>query len=576
MGKKLDKALKTGAVLAGAGIAGKIVYDNMKKTKENRDREDMKRVLTDRDYTGNQAYLVGGGLASMAAAAYLIRDCGFPGNQITIYEGMHILGGSNDGIGTPQNGFVCRGGRMLNEETYENFWELFDSIPSLEQPGKTVTEEILGFDHAHPTCAKARLVNKDGHILDVESMGFTQKDRMAILKLLMTDETKLDDITIEEWFKNDPHLFETNFWYMWQTTFAFQKWSSVFEFRRYMNRMIFEFSRIETLEGVTRTPYNQYDSVIRPIEEFLRSNGVKMVENCSVTDIDFEDREEITAKKLYLDYGDRQETVELNPGDICIMTNACMTDSATLGDYNTPAPVPVLKPISGELWTKVAAKKPGLGNPDPFFSKEHETNWLSFTVTCRGNQILKRIEQFTGNVPGSGALMTFKDSSWLMSSVVAAQPHFVNQPLDQTIFWGYGLYTDHIGDYVKKPMKDCTGKELLTEYLHHLHIPEAEIEELLGTVINVIPCYMPYVDAQFEPRKMSDRPEVIPHGSTNFAMVSQFVEIPEDMVFTEEYSVRAARLAVYGLMGVDRGVCPVTPYNRDPKVLLRALKKAYR
>lgn len=576
MKKKLNGVIKTGVVLAGAGIAGKVVYDNMKKKKEEQDREDIKMALTDRDYTGNHAYLVGGGLASMAAAAYLIRDCGFPGDQITIYEGMHILGGSNDGIGTPETGFVCRGGRMLNEETYENFWELFRSIPSLEQPGKSVTEEILNFDHAHPTCAKARLVDKDGNILDVKSMGFTQKDRMTLLKLIMTDEAELDDITIEEWFADDPHMFETNFWYMWQTTFAFQKWSSAFEFRRYMNRMIFEFSRIETLEGVTRTALNQYDSVIRPLEEFLKNYKVNMVKNCSVTDIDFEDREEITAKTLHLDYGDRQETVELNPGDICIMTNACMTDSATLGDFNTPAPAPEKKPISGELWSKVAAKKPGLGNPRPFFEKEHETNWLSFTVTCKGNELLKKIEQFTGNVPGSGALMTFKDSSWLMSSVVAAQPHFVNQPMDQTIFWGYGLYTDHIGDYVKKPMKDCTGKELLTEYLHHLHFSEEEIEELLGTVINVIPCYMPYVDAQFEPRKMSDRPEVIPKGSTNFAMVSQFVEIPEDMVFTEEYSVRAARLAVYGLMGVDRGVCPVTPYNRDPKVLLRAVKKAYR
>ncbi len=196
-------------------------------------------------------------------------------------------------------------------------------------------------------------------------------------------------------------------------------------------------------------------------------------------------------------------------------------------------------------------------------------------MSCNGDKLLKRIERFTGNIPGSGALMTFKDSSWRLSSVVAAQPHFVNQPMDQTIFWAYGLYTDHIGDYVKKPMKDCTGKEILVEYLHHLHLPEDEIEDLLDTVVNVIPCYMPYVDAQFEPRKMSDRPQVIPQGSTNFAMVSQFVEIPEDMVFTEEYSVRAARLAVYGLMGIERNVCPVTPYNRDPKVLLRALKKAY-
>ena len=593
MNKKLGKVLAAAAAGAAAGVAVKKLRDNKKEQEDARISAIDEAVMNNRDYGSRKAYLVGGGLATMAAAAYLVRDCKFPGKQITIYEGMHILGGSNDGIGTPEKGFVCRGGRMLNEETYENFWELFDSIPSLRQPGRSVTEEILSFDHAHPTCAKARLVDKDGVIQDVKSMGFNQADRMALLKLLLTDEKKLDNLTIQDWFKETPHMFETNFWYMWQTTFAFQKWSSLYEFRRYMNRMIFEFSRIETLEGVTRTPLNQYDSVIRPLEAYLRKAGVTFVENCEVTDIDFEDGHGITAKTLYLkrrventdDMGENGEaaakdsyvfeTVALNSNDICIMTNACMTDSATLGDFHTPAPMPVQKPISGELWAKVAAKKPGLGNPEPFFTKPHETNWLSFTVTCKGDAMLKVIEEFTGNVPGSGALMTFKDSSWLMSSVVAAQPHFVNQPMDTTIFWGYGLYTDAVGDYVKKPMKDCTGQELLNEYLHHLHIPEDQIAELMKTVINVIPCYMPYVDAQFEPRKYSDRPQVIPAGSTNFAMVSQFVEIPDDMVFTEEYSVRAARTAVYGLLDVKKTICPVTPYNRQPKILMKALKKAY-
>ena len=593
MNKKLGKVLAAAAAGAAAGVAVKKLRDNKKEQEDARISAIEEAVMNNRDYGSRKAYLVGGGLATMAAAAYLVRDCKFPGKQITIYEGMHILGGSNDGIGTPEKGFVCRGGRMLNEETYENFWELFDSIPSLRQPGRSVTEEILSFDHAHPTCAKARLVDKDGVIQDVKSMGFNQADRMALLKLLLTDEKKLDNLTIQDWFKETPHMFETNFWYMWQTTFAFQKWSSLYEFRRYMNRMIFEFSRIETLEGVTRTPLNQYDSVIRPLEAYLRKAGVTFVENCEVTDIDFEDGHGITAKTLYLkrrventdDMGENGEAaakdsyvfemVALNSNDICIMTNACMTDSATLGDFHTPAPMPVQKPISGELWAKVAAKKPGLGNPEPFFTKPHETNWLSFTVTCKGDAMLKVIEEFTGNVPGSGALMTFKDSSWLMSSVVAAQPHFVNQPMDTTIFWGYGLYTDAVGDYVKKPMKDCTGQELLNEYLHHLHIPEDQIAELMKTVINVIPCYMPYVDAQFEPRKYSDRPQVIPAGSTNFAMVSQFVEIPDDMVFTEEYSVRAARTAVYGLLDVKKTICPVTPYNRQPKILMKALKKAY-
>ena len=593
MNKKVGKILTAAAAGAAVGVAVKKLQDSRKEKEDERIAAIEEAVMNNRDYGDRKAYLVGGGLGTLAAAAYLIRDCRFPANQITVYEGMHILGGSNDGIGTPEQGFVCRGGRMLNEETYENFWELFGSIPSLRQPGRSVTEEILEFDHAHPTCAKARLVDKDGNILDVKSMGFNQADRMALLKLLMTDEKKLDNLTIQDWFKETPHIFETNFWYMWQTTFAFQKYSSLFEFRRYMNRMIFEFSRIETLEGVTRTPLNQYDSVIRPLETYLRKAGVNFRENCEVTDIDFADGPGITVKTLYLkkkvestdDSGEESdapagpsyvtEEVQLNKSDICIMTNACMTDSATLGSLYKPAPAPEKKPISGELWAKVAGKKPGLGNPEPFFTKPEETNWLSFTVTCKGDDILKTIENFTGNVPGSGALMTFKDSSWLMSSVVAAQPHFVNQPADQTIFWGYGLHTEAIGDYVKKPMKDCTGQELLNEYLHHLHIPEDRIAELMKTVINVIPCYMPYVDAQFEPRKMSDRPPVIPAGSTNFAMVSQFVEIPDDMVFTEEYSVRAARTAVYTLMDVNKPICPVTPYNRDPKVLMKALKKAY-
>lgn len=568
--------LKAGALTVGAGIAGKMLYQSFKKIQQKKTLENIENQIGERDYTGRQAYIIGGGLGGLASAAYLIRDCKFPGNQITIFEGMHIMGGSNDGIGTPEYGFVCRGGRMLNEETYENFWDLFNSIPSLENPSRSIKKEILNFDHAHPTKAKARLVDSKGNILNVRSMGFNQSERMALMKLLKTDEAQLDDMTIEEWFSDTPHFFETNFWYIWQTTFAFQKWSSLFEFRRYMNRMIIEFSRIETLEGVTRTPLNQYDSVIRPLQEYLKKNGVEFIKNCIVTDIDFENGDGITVKTLYLKEKDQNVVVELMNEDICIMTNGCMTDSSTLGSLDTPAKKPEGKPISGELWSRISVKKNGLGNPKPFFENESKTNWMSFTVTCKGNKILKLIENFTGNIPGSGALMTFKESNWLMSSVVAAQPHFKNQPLDQTVFWAYGLYTDQIGNYVKKPMKDCTGRELLIEYLSHLHIPMEQIQELMRTVINVIPCYMPYVDAPFQPREMTDRPKVIPDGSTNFAMVSQFVEIPDDMVFTEEYTVRAARIAVYELMNLKKEVCPVSAYNKNPIVLAKAIQTVYR
>ena len=509
MAKKFNKnksnALWTlGAIAGVTAIATMVVKNNKNKSlKEN-------ETFTYSDANGDkQVYFVGGGLASLAGAAYLIRDCNFKGENIHIIEGLKILGGSNDGAGDAINGFVCRGGRMLNEETYENFWELFRSIPSLDMPGMSVTEEILNFDHLHPTHAQARLVDKNGIIQDVRSMGFNNDDRMALGKLMITPEENLDDMTIEQWFINTPHFFETNFWYMWQTTFAFQKWSSLFEFKRYMERMIFEFSRIETLEGVTRTPYNQYESVILPLKAYLDKFNVDFSINATVTDLDFKEGPGITVTAIHIEDEEGEKVIELGEKDVCIMINGCMTDNATLGDYNTPAEYKPENPMSGELWRKIAAKKPGLGNPEPFFNHPEQTNWESFTVTSKGNKLLKLIEKFSGNIPGSGALMTFKDSNWLMSIVVAAQPHFKNQPLDTTIFWGYGIYTDIDGDYIKKPMRDCTGEEILMELLYHLHMLD-KVDEIKNDIVNVIPCMMPYIDSQFQPRKMSDRPKVVP------------------------------------------------------------------
>ncbi|WNY23005.1 Oleate hydratase [Methanimicrococcus hongohii] len=545
------------------------------------------------------AYFIGGGLASLAGAVYLIRDFAFKGENIHILESLDILGGSNDGIGTPKEGFVCRGGRMLNEETYENFWDLFHTIPSLERPGLSVTDEILEFDHAHPTHANARLIDKDGSVLDVMSMGFDNSDRMKLTKLMVEPERNLDNLRIRDWFS--PHFFTTNFWYMWQTTFAFQEWSSVCELKRYMNRMIYEFSRIQTLEGVTRTRFNQYDSLIVPLKMYLEDFNVDFNLKCTVTDIDFkntEDPEEIIVRRIHYVRGngkagtksnDNSKTdsktenkaeskngvINLKKKDICIFTCGCITDNSDEGDFKTPARYLPDNPPSADLWRKITAKKPGLGNPEPFFGHPDETKWESFTVTSNGDKLLQMIEKYSRNVPGSGALMTFKDSSWRMSIVVAAQPHFKNQPENQTIFWGYGLYPDRVGDYVKKPMIDCTGEEMLTELLHHLHF-EDEADDIMKDVVNVIPSMMPYVDALFQCRAKADRPKVIPKGSRNFAMVGQFVELPKDMVFTEEYSVRTARYAVYKLMGSDKKVLPVTPYNKQPEVLLRALNTMYR
>jgi oleate hydratase len=223
------------------------------------------------------------------------------------------------------------------------------------------------------------------------------------------------------------------------------------------------------------------------------------------------------------------------------------------------------------LWEKLAAGRPQFGNPATFNSSIAQSCWESFTVTLSNPAFFDKMEQFTGNDAGTGGLVTFKDSNWLMSIVLAHQPHFPNQPAKIQIFWGYSLLPDRIGNFVAKPMSECNGAEILEELCGHFRF---DLETVSSA--NCIPCRMPYITSMFMPRMRSDRPLPVPVGSRNLAFISQFVEIPEDVVFTVEYSVRAAQMAVYALLGVDRAVPPVTPHDKSLRVQIEAVIKAFK
>jgi len=197
--------------------------------------------------TPPRAWLVGGGIGSLAAAAFMIRDGGVPGANITILEEASVLGGSLDGAGDAERGYSMRGGRMLTTDNYECTWDLFRSIPSLIHPGKTVFEETVEFNQLHQSHAMARLVDRRRAKVPVSSMGFSMQDRLELLKLIRAGEDALGSSVNTDHFS--PAFFSTEFWYVWSTTFAFQPWHSAVEFRRYMLRFVREFSRIETLES---------------------------------------------------------------------------------------------------------------------------------------------------------------------------------------------------------------------------------------------------------------------------------------------------------------------------------------
>jgi oleate hydratase len=360
---------------------------------------------------------------------------------------------------------------------------------------------------------------------------------------------------------------------MWSTTFAFQPWHSAVEFKRYLHRFMLEFSRIENLAGVKRTIYNQYDSLVLPLQSWLITQDVHFILNCKVTDLDrqIEDGKLVVTGIHYQQNGE-SKTLSVKDGDLVFLQNGSMTDASSLGSM-TSAPKKLTKNDcdSWKLWEKLAAENPDFGNPSAFNSSIAESLWESFTVTLTNPTFFNKIIKFSANQPGTGGLVTFKDSNWLMSIVLAYQPHFLNQPAEVQVFWGYALFPDRVGDFVPKSMSDCNGEEILQELCGHLRF---DLDIMKSA--NCIPCRMPYITSMFMPRVRTDRPLPIPLSSKNLAFISQFVEIPDDVVFTVEYSVRAAQMAVYEFLGIDRPIPAISPHDKSLLVQFEALIKAFK
>ena len=391
---------------------------------------------------------------------------------------------------------------------------------------------------------------------------------------MLVSEASLGASRIEDHF--ELAFFTTNFWFMWCTTFAFQPWHSAVEFKRYLLRFIQEFPRINTLAGVRRTPYNQYDAIIVPLVAWLKEQGVQFEMNSQVTNLRFKpDESAKTAECIYYTKDGKEDEIAIAKDDCVFVTIGSMTAGSSFGSMTT-APRLETKQAGGSwtLWENIASSQSEFGNPDVFYDHIDQSKWESFTVTFHDPTFFRLMEEFTGNKAGTGGLVTFKDSNWLMSVVLPYQPHFVGQPEDVNVCWGYGLFPDKPGNFVAKKMSECSGAEILTELCSHLRF-KAELPLILETS-NCIPCMLPFITSQFLVREKGDRPLVIPKGSTNFAFIGQFCEIPDDTVFTVEYSVRSAQIAVYSLLKLDKEVSPLYQGQHDVNVLFNSAKTMFR
>ena len=543
----------------------------------NGNYEAFARPKKPQDVENKSAYLVGSGLASLSAALFLVRDAQMPGERIHILEELELPGGSLDGILDNTRGYIMRGGREM-ENHFECLWDLFRSVPSLEVKDASVLDEFYWLNKEDPNFSKMRATMNRGKSAHTDGK-FTLTDKAAeeIARLFLTSEEELNDKRISDVFSEE--FFQSNFWLYWRTMFAFEEWHSAMEMRRYIARFIHHIGGLPDLSALKFTRYNQYESLVMPLVKHLESKGVRFEYGVQVKNVIVSKAGgKKTATKIVYEKGGREGEINLTENDLVFVTNGSITENSTYGDQNT---VPVLDASLGgswSLWTNIAVQDPAFGKPEKFCGNIKESNFVSATLTTLDGRIPPYIERicqrdpFAGKVV-TGGIVSVKDSSWLMSWTLNRQPQFKKQPGNELVVWIYGLFSNRPGDYVKKPMKDCTGIEIAEEWLYHIGVPLAEIHDMAVNSANTVPCMMPYVMSYFMPRALGDRPAVVPEGSVNLAFIGNFAETPRDTVFTTEYSVRTAMEAVYTLLGVDRGVPEVFASCYDVRMLMNSASR---
>lgn len=527
------------------------------------------------------AYIIGTGLAGLTAAFYLVRDGQMPSNHIHLLEKLELAGGSCDGYKDVHKGFYMRGGREMDNH-FEIMWDVFRDVPSIETPNVSVLDEYYWLNKHDPNYSLCRATVNKGEDAHTDKLFKLDKDSaMALSQLFITPEENLEDKKISDVLPES--FWETNFWLYWQTMFAFQKWSSALEMKRYLCRYVHHIDGLPDFSALRFTKYNQYESMILPLIEYLKKHDVDVQFGMDVKNVIIENVDgKKTAKELIYVKDNKEQSIPLTTNDLVFITNGCCTDTSCYGDQTHAPDLSGIVNGQGEswdLWKNIAkqAKHDEYGHPDVFCSDTEATNWMSATVETSNEDIIQHIMNICKRDPRAGkvttgGIVTVKDSvnNWFLSWTINRQPQFRSQNKDTVLVWLYALHTDTEGNYIKKAMRDCTGEEICQEWLYHIGMDESKIKDYSENACNTTTCFMPYINAFFQPRKNVDRPKVVPEGAVNFAFIGQFAETPRDTIFTTEYSMRTGMESVYTLLNVDRGVPEVWGSQYDIRELLRA------
>jgi Myosin-crossreactive antigen len=328
------------------------------------------------------AYIVGSGLGALASACFLIRDGQMQGKHIHILEKDPIPGGACDGFLYEGLGYVMRGGREMDNH-FECMWDLFRSIPSIETAGISVLDEYYWLNKADPNFSLMRATVNCGEDAHTDKkFGLSDQGAMEIMHLFFTPDEQLYNKRIDECFSNE--VLDSNFWLYWRTMFAFENWHSALEMKLYIKRFVHHIGGLPDFTALRFTKYNQYESMILPMINYLESFGVQFHYNTKVVNVEFDiNMNQKKATQIVVFQDGKNSCIDLTENDLIFITNGGCVENSTLGSQNEPAPYnkEINEGGGWDMWRKIAVQDPSFGNPDKFCYDPEQTNWMSATVT---------------------------------------------------------------------------------------------------------------------------------------------------------------------------------------------------
>ena len=515
-------------------------------------------------------YIAGGGLSGLSAAYYLVRDCSIPGDCIHILEESENIGGAFNTGGDCESGFVCTPPKNLSVKNHANLMDMLGGLRSANIPDMTVKDEIKNFMSANPINEKARIIDADGNAVSF-GFGLTKPCIKRIKTLLKAKDYEVSEVSVAEFFTDLPEFKDSNLWTLISTAYMMSTDSSVVELKHILNCISGEVGDLFTMKNTLRAQYDLQETVIEALKIWLETQNVNFATHCRVTDADFDDETGNISAIHLNDYG-TLKTYYLNKNDLFFITNGSVSECATIGDYNFPAPMPESEPASAALWKKLAQKRIGLGNPEVFYDGV-DSEIVSFTITAKSAALLDAICEFTGNDSVGGTLTTFKASPWKLTISTVSQPYFSAQTDDITVICGYGINATAEGRFIDKALRYASGAEILFEIVKHLGI-EDRWDDMTEDIINVIPCALPYAGASALPYSDEEKPISVKDKGCNFAFIGQFTKLGSGISSSSEYAVRTAREAAYRLTGTKKTSTPPPKAVRTSYIkLFNALKK---